>query len=473
MRAALYARISQDELGLERGVSRQLADAKDLAESRGWDVVAEFTDNDVSAFNGATRDGYQRLMDGVRAKRFDRIVCYQSSRLWRSRRERAEAIEALAAARVSVAAVRGPELDLSSASGRMLAGILGEFDTAESEIKGERVARAALQRAQDGRANGAVAYGWQREHEVDASGRVVGFRDVENPEEAKVVREIVDRLLAGDTIRAVADDLAARGVPVPSRREGVRWRHTTVRKLAVRPANVGLRVYKGEIIGDAAWPAIIDRDRHDRVVAKLAAPQRKVSRDGARRHLLSYGIGECGVCGSVLRVARKRRGDRVHMLYVCEDKGCVGRSVERVDEFVGAVVVERLSRPDAAEVFARDDAAAAEATARTEALRARLDTAADQYAEGAIDARQLARITERLRPELEKTEAEALATRAGTDLEAIAPLLGEHAAKAWAPLDVARRRAVLRVLGITVRIMPTVQGPGFYPESLKVEWGRS
>lgn len=471
MRTALYARISQDDLGEGRGVARQLEDARALAESRGWEVTAEFVDNDVSAFNGAVRDGYQQLMAAVRAKQLDRIVCYQSSRLWRSRRERAEAIEALAASKVSVAAVRGPELDLASASGRMVAGILGEFDTAESEVKSERVTRAALQRAQEGRANGAVAYGWQREHDVDASGRVVGFRDVENPDEAEVVREIVDRLLSGDTIRGIAEDLHSRGVPVPSRREDVRWRHGTVRKLALRPANVGLRVYKGEVIGAAAWPPIVERDRHDRVVALLSSPRRTTSRDASRRHLLSYGIGACGVCGSVLRVARVKRSGRTHVLYTCEEKGCVGRNVERVDEFIGAVVAERLSRPDAAAVFATDDADAKAATERVEALRARLDTAADEYAAGTIDARQMTRITERLRPEITRAEEQARQARAGTDLGAIDPdLLGDKAADVWDALDVNRRRLVLQVLGVTVRILPTRQGPGFDPESVAVGW---
>src|SRR5688572_22955903 len=94
-RAALYARISQDELGLERGVTRQLEDARTLAASRGWDVVAEYTDNDISAFNGATRAGYRDLMTDAEAGRIDRIVVYQTSRLWRSRTERSEAIGVL------------------------------------------------------------------------------------------------------------------------------------------------------------------------------------------------------------------------------------------------------------------------------------------------------------------------------------------------------------------------------------------
>ena len=51
--AAIYARTSEDPRGLEHGVSRQSEDCKKLAADRGWDVVARYTDNDISAL----RDG--------------------------------------------------------------------------------------------------------------------------------------------------------------------------------------------------------------------------------------------------------------------------------------------------------------------------------------------------------------------------------------------------------------------------------
>src|SRR3954463_3313722 len=47
------------------------------------------------------------------------------------------------------------------------------------------------------------------------------------------------------------------------------------------------------------------------------------------------------------------------------------------------------------------------ALAEAEQLRGRLDLAADQYADGMIDARQLERITARLRPQLAAAEARA------------------------------------------------------------------
>jgi site-specific DNA recombinase len=471
--AALYARISQDELGLERGVQRQLADARQLAEARGWEIVAEFTDNDVSAYNGAHRKGYSDLIARAEAGDFEHIVVYQTSRLCRSRPERADVIDRLGRLRVSVAAVRGPELDLASSSGRMVADVLGAFDTMESEVKGERVARAALQRAQEGRANGPVAYGWRREYQTDGSGRVVDFRDVEDPEQAAVVREIVDRILGGDTLRGIADDLEARGIPTPSGRPGVRWRHSTVRKLALRPANVAQRIHQGRVIGDAAWPPIIDPDRHARVVAHLTAPRGDRPRlaPANRKHLLTYGEAfACGVCGGPLRVARKRSAGKVYELYVCDEAGCVGRSRDKVDDLIGAVVVERLSRPDAIDLLAGDDEAAREAHERAEALRARLNVAADQYADGAIDGEQLRRITARLRPELEAAEEEARRSRPVAVPAELEELTRDDAEAVWSGLDVRRRRAILDVLGLRVRILPTRQGPGFVEEDVEVRW---
>ncbi|HEY5455487.1 MAG TPA: recombinase family protein, partial [Acidothermaceae bacterium] len=215
LRAAIYARISEDTAGEARGVARQLEDARALAQARGWETVSEFTDNDISAFSGVRRPGYEALMAAVDDRLIDRIVVYQTSRLWRSRKERAIAIERLADAKVGIVAVSGPDLDLSSASGRMLAGILGEFDTAESAIKSERVARASEQRATEGRPSGGLGYGWHRLTTLDDRGNAVTTGHEIDEDEAAIVREVVKRLTAGETLKAVTSDLNERGVIAP------------------------------------------------------------------------------------------------------------------------------------------------------------------------------------------------------------------------------------------------------------------
>jgi site-specific DNA recombinase len=480
-RSALYARISEDDTGLEKGVIRQLADARALAATRGWSVTAEYADNDVSALNGARREGYEALLRTVDGGDIDKIVVFHTSRLWRNRAERADGIERLAAAGVGIVAVKGPDLDLGSAYGRGLAGLIGEFDTLESEIKAERVAQAARQRAEEGRANGKVAYGWQRIYARDGRDRVTGFEDVENPAEAAVVREIVGRLLSGQSLRAITESLNARRVPAPGagqrRRRapgqdehGTLWSKTSVKKIALRPANVAIRTHVG-VEYPAAWPALISRERHERVKALLTDPARSVRRDGARKHLLTWGVGECGECGGALRVARRgnsRRGTKKE-LYVCDD-GCVGRDERYVDEFVSGVVVERLSRADAAEIFAGDDQAAAEATAQAEQLRARLDLVADDYAAGILTRSQLHRVTASLRPQIETAERRARDLRPALDMSLL-EIAGDRAAEAWERLGVTQRRAVLDVLGLRVVILKTTRrGPGFDPDTVRIDW---
>jgi hypothetical protein len=49
IRAAIYARISYDPDARAVGVDRQREDCLGLAASRGWTVVAEYIDNNVSA----------------------------------------------------------------------------------------------------------------------------------------------------------------------------------------------------------------------------------------------------------------------------------------------------------------------------------------------------------------------------------------------------------------------------------------
>jgi site-specific DNA recombinase len=465
LRAAVYARISEDPRGLESGVSRQLEDCQDLAACRGWKVVARYTDNDISALKGQERPGYDEMMKAAGRSEFDRIVAYGLSRLWRNRKERAEAIKALSKALISVALVKGSDLDLTSAAGRMCAGVLGEFDTAESEIKAERVARAARQRAEEGRANGACAYGWERVYHRDEQGRVVGWRDEVDETAAEVVRSIVKDLLAGITLRAITARLNAEGTRAPL---GGRWITSSVRKLAVRDLNVGIRRH-GKDAYPAAWEPIVDERDHLRVKALLSDPARRTQKAAARSHLLTFGVGRCGVCEGVLAVSRKGPRGKKTSLYVCKDRGCVGRREAWVDELVVATICERLSKPDALPIFQADGSEIDQARERVAELRARLDGAADAYAAGLIDTGQLTRITQQLRVDLEAAERRI---RPPQGIPAVVEDLidANDTRAAWDALDISQQRAALEALRVEVVIKAARGGPGFKPGSVDVLW---
>ena len=59
MRAAVYTRISQDATGQRAGVTRQLEDCEALADRLGWEVTHRYGDNDLSAYSGRTRPGFE------------------------------------------------------------------------------------------------------------------------------------------------------------------------------------------------------------------------------------------------------------------------------------------------------------------------------------------------------------------------------------------------------------------------------
>lgn len=487
---AIYARISEDTSGESVGVKDQLEQGRTLAAQKGWEIVGEYSDNNISALKGKHRPGYSSLMRDAESGRFTRIVVFHTSRLWRNRRERADGIERLAKAHVSVSATRGQELDLSTAYGRSLAGIQGEMDSWESEVKSERVAARAKQRAEAGDPNGAVPFGWTRVHETNERGVKIGARDVLHPDEAPVVAEICRRLLAGESLRGVTEWLNASGVPAPGARfqlqarerglvnpDGSRWGKTSVRKIALRAQNCGMRQFHQGRPDERLMPMkaepIITEEEWNRLRALLTDPRRKTSKPGARRHLLSHSrVGRCGVCDGLLNATTKRgaRGNP-QTLYVCADKGCVGRNQEYVDAYVQGSVVGRLTKTDARDLLAEDDTRAREALDKAEGLRARLEIAADQFADGIITADQLARITKRLRPQIEEAEREAEEASPNAPLELLGELVGEQAVERWEGLAIAQKARVIDVLLDSVRILPaTRRGPGFDPDSVMLTW---
>ena len=79
-RALLYARISFDRAGQAAGVQRQLHDLRALAEQRGYKVVEEVTDNDISAY--AHRPGFDQLWKLVRSGAVDHTADVIGTRKW-------------------------------------------------------------------------------------------------------------------------------------------------------------------------------------------------------------------------------------------------------------------------------------------------------------------------------------------------------------------------------------------------------
>lgn len=463
MRAAVYARISKDD-GTALGVARQIEDCTREAERRGWTVAHIYTDNDVSASNGKVRPEFQRMMQEVDAGRLKAIVVWDADRLSRSPRENEDLIDRAERHGLKLANVGG-DMDLSTVSGRLTFRIKGSVAKAEVEQQSRRLKRKFDERATHGLPHGKVAFGYRRVVEYDEQGRRVGSRDVIEPEQAEVIREAARRLLGGASLRSIVKHFNDAGIPSPG---GKPWSSTTMRQVLLRDRNAGLRRHRGSVFGKGAWDAIYDEGTHQRVVALLTDPTRKMNKGAAVKHLLS-GIARCGLCDGVMRVTTGTvyRGKAVPPKYQCRDCLRVARKQVSVDELITRVVVERLSRPDSLAALATGrPERAAELRGMIEEASARLELAADSFADGALTGQQLRRISAKLQPKIDGWKAE-LGTCAPK--EGLLELTGPRAAELWpdAPLDI--QRAVIDML-MRVTILPSRSGLGFDPSQVRVEW---
>lgn len=450
MRAFVYTRQSLDRTGSGAAVERQREDCRKLCAERGWTIVQEFTDNDVSASSKKPRPNYTKMLAAVERGEAEVLVAWHVDRLTRKITDLEHLIELAQKTGLRIATVTG-DLDLSTDAGRLVGRILASVARGEVERKGARQKRAQQQAAQMGRpAGGRRAFGY-------ASDGMTVVTD-----EAREIRSAYKNLLHGASLKSIARRWNDAGLPTTM---GNPWTHSTVRSTLKNPRYAGLRAYRGEIVGPATWPPLVDEDTYKSAVALLALPERRTTASTARKYLLPS-LALCGLCGSDMTTGHTQHGQRV---YVCRAKKCISRKAEPVDELVTAVVIARLERPDAADLLTpSNDPELDVYRARAQAIRERLDDLATGLEEGVLTLAAVRRSSTRLQSELAEAEARI---QSGTHADVLRPLVtAPDVGKAWAAADLQQKRAVIDTL-MQVTLLPPERGHRpFDPETVRIEW---
>lgn len=467
---ATYARISKADQGDTDGVTRQNEDTEALADRRGIPVATghRFTDNDLSATHGAHRPDYARLMALAATGAVDVIVVYMLGRLWRNRRERAEGIDLLRRHGVSVLCVKGPELDLTTASGRLLAELLGAVDTFEVEQLAERSAREVRQRVERGEPpTGPRCFGYTAD----------GWNVIE--QEAREVVAAFEAFNAGANVSGLHADLARRGVVG---KDGTPLSRNAVRGLLMNWRYAALRWHEGKL-HPGKWPALVTEDVVRTARARLEDPERVTSPGPASVHLLT-GLADCGVDGCVnpddadggpYRVTSGSRG-KGQPVYQCSHgkvKHLV-RAAPQINAYVVDVLVERLAAADVAALIAADGQGSdelAEARREAVALRAKLEGLSALLADpdGGMDPADYAAAVKAVRGRLATVEAKLAEGERGRVLAPFAT--GRDPRTVWEGLGLDRQRAVVALL-LNIRLEPAAgfSKHWFDPRSVTVTW---
>jgi DNA invertase Pin-like site-specific DNA recombinase len=503
-RAAIYTRQSQDggkEGGRELNIGRQEKDCRVKAAELGLDVTAVYRDNDLTAFKDGRRPRkprrqYEAMLADIKAGKIDAVVAWHTDRLHRDLPELEDYIKACGEGRdgIPTYTVQGGELHLDTASGRMVARILGAVARQEVEHMQERQELTKVDIRKAGAYQGGPPpFGWRRAPAPEGlSIKNGGQGKLErHPKEAEAIEAAYKVMLQQDPdhgLNTIARDWIGRGLLTPltaSRGGGNPWSHNTVRRVLLRALNAGLVEYpmaSGQLVtGDDGEPVkaavdepITDENTWRAVRAILTDPARRSSPGPEPRWLLST-VLVCGVCGGdKFRVIKA--GRRMKPIYQCasmslRDDGlvhmncCVGRNVAKLEAYVTGVVKVLLARPEVKQALSDPSGDLAALDERRRGLDARLDEFAREAAEGGISARQLAIVSEPLIAERAQAEQEMAALLRGTPLDRFAG--AADPAQVWEELDdISARRAVVRAM-LRVKVLP-VRGRHKRPAGWKV-----
>ncbi|WP_404465190.1 recombinase family protein [Micrococcus antarcticus] len=484
MRAREYLRVSRDASGEGRSPSEQHAENAAAVADQGWDLHPEpyREDRAVSASRyarGKARPAFEQLRADLAAGTFDAdvLVLWEASRGGRRVGEWADLVDALEAARVLVYVTSEDAAhDPAKPGGRralLSAAVDSEHESGKTSVRIRRTVRA---RAEAGGVHGKNLWGYVRRYGRSSSGHPVLEAVEPDPATAPIVRDVFERVAAGDASWAVARDLNHAGVPTrrPARTAGraqIGWTQRMVVQLVRTEAYAGVRVHRDPETGEvrrtpAVWPALVDRATWDRAQDVLAARGAAGRRDAdwAATHLLT-GILRC-VCGAPMRTGRQNSGGGArYVTYACPATpgGQPGPHTSMREVHADALVVEAVLNTLADPAFlARVGSEQGETDTRREELRSEIAAAETYLAEAkaasaaALDLSILLEARDAVAPRLEAARRE-LELLAGVSPEVAALAGREDLDDVWESMDVAAQRRVLRAVVRPV-VLPAVPG---------------
>lgn len=418
-----------------------------ICKREGWDVAEVLSDNDIGAsrHSGKTRPAWNRLAEVLRPG--DVLVTWEASRAQRDLGQYVE-MRDLCASRGVMLSYSGRLYDLTRGDDRFGTGLDALIAEREAEQTRERVLRAKRSGALAGRPNGRLPYGYRR-----VINMTTGATDGWVPDEATapIVREIVKRVLSGESLWSVSRDLTARGVPAPATQKNAagEWRPQRIRVMIQSPTYAGLRYHQGDLVGNGIWDPLIGEDEHRQLVAILSDPKRVTHRGSEPKHLLT-GIARCGVCQSPMRYFGPKSIKTPR--YLCEKSSCVARRADKVDAYVTERVLRMLEDPNTLAALGGEDSnASSAATDKLKELQQRLDDYTMDAATGAISRASFLKLEGTLAPLIEAAERELRATITSP---ALLRLAGPHARAAWIDMSPLERREAVRA-SVTVTIKPS------------------
>jgi site-specific DNA recombinase len=374
LRAAGYCRVSTEEQA-EHGFSlgEQERTLREDAERRGEAWERTYIDAGLSGRSKEKRPELNAMLAAADAGEFDVLVIPSLDRLARNARDAHEVFARLERARVAIRSLRG-DVDTSTATGKLMTGVMASLAEFESNVIGERVRSGKAAAARAGRPNG----GPRRFGFDQRDGQLIPRHD-----ELAVAERILREAVAGRSQTEIALGLNADGHRTA---RGKRWNQPQIGQLMHDPIWIGvLRNKEGD---HNVYEPFMPVELWEAAQKTLRGPDGPRTGRKTQRFLLGNGLLRCGGCGSPMIVRRDRKGYGWYEVYLCGGRSsgateCTQGAVHRAA--VDSAVLAYFER-----VGLDVEATRAELAARGDRERAELRVLRGQAE------RELAKATERI-----------------------------------------------------------------------------
>ncbi len=326
--AVIYARFSCDKQR-EASIDDQVRVCREYAVRMGYEVVKVYADY---AITGRTDDRPQFQLMIAEGGISDYVIVYMMDRFSRGKYDPAIYKKALDEKGVRVlSAVEGiPDSPEGIIYEKMLEGMAA----CESIKNSIRTKNAMTGKALDCLYNGDRVFGYS----VDP----ITNKYVINESEARIVREVFNRYIAGETINSIAMTLRARGITTTT---GKPANYGFVHRMLHNEKYTGVYIW-GEVRTPGGMPRIIDDATYIKAQGVIVKKNR--AKEEWEEYLLT-GKLVCSLCGSSMvgYSARNGKGDK-YCYYGCPRKSkCARKQIRK--EFLEGAVADAIRRKIASE----------------------------------------------------------------------------------------------------------------------------
>lgn len=314
-RALIVVRLSR-VMENSTSVEKQLEICSDLCRERGWEIVGVASDTDVSGavdpWDRKARPEFARWLHGEQFDSdgnpvaFDVVVAYRADRLTRSIKYLQRLVAWAEDNRKLIVSATEPHFDMSSPYAAVLVALIGMVGQMELTAIADRNRSTARRDMRLGKYRGSTPPWGYRAEKCDGVWRLI-----QDEPQVEVIREVVQRVLDGEPLQRIAEDLTLRKIPTVKdlmkerqgkEPKGTSWNQTVLKRSLLSEAMLGYVISDGKALrGEDGSPIqradpILTREVFERVRVELESRGSAVRREPAEQSLLT-GVLRCGVCG--------------------------------------------------------------------------------------------------------------------------------------------------------------------------------